>query len=531
MSVLTRGIAGGLFGASPNGGGGAQPATGPQDIWLQGMFASGKSYTGKSVTVESSLQFDAVLGCVRLLSESIGAMPLKVYTDADPRVEARNTWQWELLKRRTNPELPPIDFWALIITWLNTWGNAFVGKQIRGNKIVALWPIEPHLVQVARENGKKAYYVQTGDGRFDRYGSDSIIHFRGFSLDGLVGLSPISLMREAIGAGLAADEYANRFYAHGALPVGVLESDHVLDDEVQRRLARNWQKKYGGLRNAGRVAVLEQGLKWRNVTLPMKDLEFVAQQQMSAKKIARAFRVPASMIDANDGDKSLTYRTVEGDNLQYLVHTLRPWLKRIAQNLEMDYDLFPPGSGPGFIVEHVVDDLLMTETLTRFQAHQIAVGNQPWKLPSDIAKIENDVPHPELDERAKAMPVAPPTSENKGAPTDRGAELELRQATLEQRSTEALERIAEQKPPVVNVPPPSVRFEAGAIQVEAAPPANVEVKIEEGAIAAPPPANVEVRIEEGAIQLVNEQRPRTKTVTLPDGQTMTVADVEEPKGD
>lgn len=523
MNLLTRSITSGIFGPD------ATPATQAQDtLWLKPMFVGEKSYTGKQVSPETAINLDAVVACIRLLSETVGAMPRKMFVgEGAQRREARGTWQWDLMHRRPNREMPPVMFWSLVMTHLCSWGNAFLGKEIVGNEIVNLWPIHPEHVQVGRLGGVKTFDVMTNDG-IRRYGPDSIIHFAGFSLDGVSGLSPIGMAREAIGAGLAFDEYANRFFSNGAVPVGTLETDETLDEPTLKRLERRWNRKFGGLRNAGRVAVLEQGLKWKSVVLPLKDLEFCAQSELNAKKVARFFRVPASMIDANGGDKSLTYRTVEGDNLQFLIHTVRYWLRLIEQTLELDYDFTPPRSE--MYVEHVVDDLLSTETLTRYQAHQIAVGNKPWVMPSDVAQLENQTVHPELDKLALVTPAPQPTSEMKAAGGDREAELQTRAANLERELAVTRERLAAQQPP-------TVRFERGAIQVDAphieAPPAP-EVKFAEGAIRVESPTTIEegaIRVDVAAPTTVEPAKPTAHTITLSNGEKATVEPVEPTGGE
>ena len=380
--------------------------------WLHQLF--GKSAAGKTVTVETAMQLDAVVGCVRLVSETVGAFPLKTYEERDEgevRREVRKHPTYELLHRRPNPEHPPVTFWGLAATHLLTWGDAFIGKSFgRGNRVERLWTVHPQRVEVKRENGRKLFIV---DGDYEQpYTSDEIIHVLGFTLDGMRGLSPIGMAREAIGAGLAIDEYTNRFFSNSALPIGVLETDQTLSDDAQKRVRRDWERRHKGVRNAAKVAILEEGLKFHALSLPLKDLEFVALQNLSARKIARIFRVPASMIDADaDSGKSLTYRTVENDNLQFLIHTIRPWLKRIAQSLALDQDLFPPGSG--LMCEHVVDDLLLTDAKSQNEAYATATGGKPWMRPSEVRRKKNMPPDPELDKDPEpaALPAPAPAPE------------------------------------------------------------------------------------------------------------------------
>lgn len=379
---------------------GLNPADDPYATWWRSALGAAQSFTGESITVEKSMQVDAVVACVQLLSGTVGAMTLKVYkgeVDGERSPVGKHPLT-ELFGRRPNPEMSPIVFWSVVMTNLLTEGDAFLGKTTysdvdgRRPRIGELWPIRPQRVVVKREGGVKKFVI---DGNHQEpYTRKEIIHVQGPSLDGVRGLSPIGLAREAIGAGLAVDEYTNRFFRNSAMPVGVLETDQELTDDAQKRLKRDWSRRHGGLKNAGKVAVLEQGLKFHAISLPLKDLEFVALQQLSAAKIARMFRVPASMIDAQaQQGKGLHYSSTANDDLQFLKHTVRPWLLRISQALMMDEDLF---GDPTLFCEHEPKGLLQLDALTQAQVRQIEAGNKPWKLPSEI-RGEDHMP-PEANE-------------------------------------------------------------------------------------------------------------------------------------
>jgi HK97 family phage portal protein len=387
--------------------------------WLADAIG-GKSHAGLRVTEENALKLDTVVACVRLLSETIGGFPLKVYAgelDGDREPALRHP-TYALLHDRPNPTMPPVTFWGLAATHLVTWGESFLGKsrkrRSRRSQPDALWPIEPGRVRVElRNDGEKLYWIKDAQGveRDRPYTADEIIHIIGFTRDGVRGLSPVTLAAEAIGAGLAIDEYTNRFFANGAVPTGVLETDRELTDPVIKRLERSWERRHRGRRRAHRIAILEQGLKYHAISLPLRDLEFVALQQLSAKKICRIYRVPASLIDAESEEgKGLTYRNVQTDNLRFLQHTLSVWLKRIAQSLALDTDLFPAGSG--LFPEHVVADLLAMDSKTEAEVFEIATGGRPWMLPSEVRRIKNLPAADDLD--TTPMPARRRSSQDEG---------------------------------------------------------------------------------------------------------------------
>lgn len=407
-----------------------------------GGFGSG----ALPVSVERSLTLDAVIACLRVLAESIGCLPLKTYTRAASgrgRIEALTDPVYSLLHDEPNPEMTAVETWSQVVVGCNTWGNAYLGKNRvpdrtspTGWRVEALWPLAPETVRVFRERGVKTYEVTDPNGPTRRFTDDEIIHVRGISLDGLVGLSPIALARTAIGRGLASDDFAAAFYRNSAIPRGVLELDGEIDVADAERLREQWQELYGGAA-AHRVAILEAGVHFKPITLPMEDAQFVETERLTVQKIARIFRVPASMIGGSTGD-SLTYSTVEGDALHFERYSLRPWIVRIEQALARDRDLFPR-EGRATYPEFVTDAILRADTKTRYEAHAIALDPVTgWMRRDEVRSLENLPPEAEASlavlERqaarmlgAAAAPAAEPEAEAEAgdlSPLDMGLALQ-----------------------------------------------------------------------------------------------------------
>jgi HK97 family phage portal protein len=222
--------------------------------------------------------------------------------------------------------------------------------------------------------------------------TDEIIHIRGISLDGLIGLSPISLARSAISRGMSEDEFAAGFFRNWAIPRGVLQLDGELSPDRMEGLRARWQSLYGG-NNVNRIAILEQGMTFHPITMPMEDAQFVEQAKLSVQRIARVFRVPASMIGGESGD-SLTYSTVESDALHFERYSLRPWIARIEQALARDRDLFP-GEGRSLYPEFVTDAILRADTKTRYESYAIALDPEKgWMRREEVRGLENLPPEP-----------------------------------------------------------------------------------------------------------------------------------------
>lgn len=342
---------------------------------------------GSVVSVESSLQLDSVFAAVTLLSESVGALPLKVYERrAAGRAEVYGDPSWRLLHTRPNPDTTAIALWSMVMTHLATWGNSYLGKELRGPEIVALWPMYPERMRVSREHGRKVFRYRNEAGVEEVHGPDEVIHIHGISLDGISGLSPIAYARLLIASGLAGDEFTGRFYRNSATPRGVLEVPGELSDVAAERLADNWRAAHQGVRNMHKVAVLEGGVKFNPITMPLEDAQFVEQQKLTVQKVARIFRVPPEMIGGETGD-SLTYSTVEGQGIHFLTWSLNPWLVRIEQALAADSGLF---SSEQRYPEFLRDAILRADAASRAAFYEKALDPvKGWMSRPEVRQLEN----------------------------------------------------------------------------------------------------------------------------------------------
>lgn len=476
------------------------------DSWLREAWSGGSSYAGKPVSEEGALGLIPVWACVRLLSGTIGSLPLVVYersNDGRERRRASDTNEWRLLHDEPNSESAADQVWENVVGHLNLWGNAFLEKEkLRSGRAAALWPIQPAKVSVERDKAtlEKRFRVEGNVGTF---GEDTILHIPGFGYDGLRGLSPIGQARQELGTALAVQEYLARFVANNATPAGVIalpEGQDLEDESARIALRSEWEALYGGLSNAGRVAVLENGASWQALGMPLKDLEFVALQRFGVSTVARLFQVPPEMV-GGDRDSSMTYSTVEGWALNFVTYSLRRWFVRIEKALLRDRDLFPDRRRyPEFLAE----GLLRGDSKARAEFYRIMAEIEALTI-NEIRQRENLEPLPDGD-RAPVIAGKAPAQ----APEEPAA-----------RSLEALlEAFSERERPVVNVPPAEVRFEQGAFHVEAHP---AEVRFEDGSIrggditveapAPPPPANVTIHLPRGGKRHVSFGDGREATIT------------------
>jgi HK97 family phage portal protein len=351
------------------------------------------SDAGVNVTPDSGLRYSDVYACVRVLSDTAAGLPLHVHRrdENNTRTRVVDTLTARMLERPA-PTMTQATLVSAIVANLNLWGNAFIAKfrndDGRG-PVQQLGLINPARVTLTVEAGEPIFDVEpssTNGGAAGRYTRREILHIKALTTDGIIGLSPLTQAAQAIGVGVALQEYAARFFAQSAHPSGVLEHPSRLTPEAAERLSRDWQAKFGGTQNSSRVAVLEDGLQWRGISVPMHDAQFLEQRRYSATEIARVFRVPPYMIGADSGS-SMTYSNVEQETQSFLQHSLQPWLVAIEQAFQADDDLFPQGTGD--YPEFLMDALLRADSATRANIYKTATGGQSWMSANEVREREN----------------------------------------------------------------------------------------------------------------------------------------------
>jgi len=299
----------------------------------------GQTFAGESINPKTSLKLVPVWAAVQLVAGAVGSLPLRVYrTNADgSRVESPKHSTARLLAN-PNVAMAGDELIEVATSHLLLWGNAFLLKSRAqtGGPVSELWPIPPSLVKVDKRDGIPIYYIN-GKGP---YTSSSVVHIRGLSFDGVVGLSPIQMARQGLGTFSAVEKYQGKFWKNNATPGGVLTHPSKLSADAAERLRAQWQSAHGGTNNASRTAILEEGMKFEALSIPLEDAQLVQQLEMSALNVARLFQIPAHMMQTNASGASLTYSTTEMEYQHFVRFTLRRWLSRIEKSLLRDADLF-----------------------------------------------------------------------------------------------------------------------------------------------------------------------------------------------
>lgn len=355
-------------------------------------FFMGGSSAGKSVTERSAMQMTAVYSCVRILAEAVAGLPLHFYkyNEDGSKSKAIDMGLYHLLHDEPNPEMSSFVFRETLMTHLLLWGNAYA-QIIRNGKgeIIALYPLMPNKMSVDRDENGVLYYTyqrSSEEGKAKDAGtvtlsSRDVLHIPGLGFDGLVGYSPIAMAKNAIGLAIATEEYGAKFFANGAAPSGVLEHPGTIKDPA--RLRENWNSTFGGSANSGKVAVLEEGMKYTPISIAPEQAQFLETRKFQINEIARIFRVPPHMV--GDLEKS-SFSNIEQQSLEFVKYTLDPWIIRWEQSLNRS--LLNPDEKKNYFFKFNVEGLLRGDYQSRMQGYATARQNG-WMSANDIRELEN----------------------------------------------------------------------------------------------------------------------------------------------
>ena len=256
--------------------------------------------------------------------------------------------------------------------------------------VVGRYPLLPNRMSVDRdEHGELVYtYTPMSDANTKLKSDQSIklrwedvLHIPGLGFDGLVGYSPIAMARNAVGMPFACEEYGSAFFANGARPGGVLKHPGVLKDPS--KLRESWHAVYGGTMNTGRIAVLEEGVKYQQIAIPPEEAQFLETRKFQIDEIARLYRVPPHMI--GDLEKS-SFNNIEQQSLEFVKYTLNPWVVRWEQSLQKA--LLTDKEQKEYFIRFKVDGLLRGDYKSRMEGY--AIGRQNgWLSANDIRSLED----------------------------------------------------------------------------------------------------------------------------------------------
>lgn len=362
----------------------------PGDPALVRIFGdAGRSSSGINVTEDVALSTSAVFAGVRFIAENVASVPLKLSKYAGRGKEPqRDDPRWTLLQHSANDEQTAMEARETTAGHVVLCGNGYQ-EIVEGPDGIAsaLWPIPPWRVRLARnpKTGKLVYAVKSPiDGTETPIPPERMLHFRGFSRDGLMGLDVIWQMRDSLGIVIAADRAAGKFFSNGSQPSGILQTDQKLSDQAWARLEKTRDRIDSGVDNFHRLALLEEGLKWQQITTDPEKSQLLESRKFGVTEVARILNLPVHIL--KELDRS-TNNNIEHQGIELVRYTFRPLCVRFEQ--VYNKRLLLPTERGTHTIQYNLEGFLRGDSASRFEVY--AKGRQ-WGIYSanDVREKEDE---------------------------------------------------------------------------------------------------------------------------------------------
>jgi HK97 family phage portal protein len=302
------------------------------------MLGGETTASGKKVTEHTALNYVAWYACVNKIAKTMAALPVKTY-ERLPRGKrlANDHYLYPILHDRPCPEMTAFTWKYVSGVHVLNWGNAYSSIVRENGRVKELWLMPPWRVKPERANGKKVYRVQLPTGGERVLLNDEVLHIMGFSTDGMIGKSPALMFRESIAQGLAMEEYGARWFGNGGVPVGALTTENKLTDDARKNMKESWQDTYGGLSNAHKVALLEEGTKYQQIGSDPETAQMLESKVFGIQEMARILDIPLHKVQELT---HATFTNIEEQNIDWLVDCITPHTVNWEQQFNSTLFLF-----------------------------------------------------------------------------------------------------------------------------------------------------------------------------------------------
>lgn len=337
------------------------------------------------VSAASALQITACWSCVRILSETIGALPRAVYRDEGNGnvVRADDHEVAAVLIRSPNADMTGQEMTEAQVANLALRGNSYseTTRNVVGG-LTSIYPLPGSTVPCRKPNGDIVYEFWDR-GQKETLPAEKVWHVKGFGANGLVGLSPIAAVRQAFGNAMTLDKFGQNFFENGARLSGFFKIPQWLKDDQREAAKKVLALKYGGTENAGKIGLLEGGMEYQQLSVPPEDAQFLQTKQASKQDIFSIFRIPPHL--AGDLSKA-TFSNIEQQSQDFVQFTLLPYLVRFEQTANRR--LFKPEERGKYFLRFNVEGLLRADSAARASLYSVLLQNGVYNR-NEVRALEN----------------------------------------------------------------------------------------------------------------------------------------------
>jgi len=348
-----------------------------------------------NVKGKGALREATVFACIKILSEGMGKLPVKIFQDKGGARKAVSHPLYPLLKLRPNPYMSSTVFFRCMEAQRNVYGNAYASIEYdRKGKIVGLWPIDNEKTKVeiwfdsagVLGPGNRMCYVVNVNGERRKVKPNEMIHLKAFTSDGIVGVAPLQFLRTSVENAASAERYINKFFQQGLQTKGLIHYTGDLSYEAKQTFVKKFEEMASGLKNAHRVSMLPFGYQFVPISLPLTDAQFLENTELTIRQIAAAYGI--KMHQLNELSRA-THTNITEQQRQFYVDTLLPAITEYEQ--ELAWKLFLTSElEAGYYVHFNVNVILRSDIKTRYEAYR--TGIQSGFLKPNEAREKEELP-------------------------------------------------------------------------------------------------------------------------------------------
>ncbi|MFB6473013.1 phage portal protein [Paenibacillus glucanolyticus] len=357
---------------------------------------------GVNVRGKGALKIETVYTCVKILSETVAKLPLKIYqSDENDITKGTKHYLYPLLKLQPNPMMSAIDFFKALES-SRAFGNAYANIEFdrRTGRVIGLWPIDREKVTVIVDDvglfshKTKLWYQVNVGGEMRKIPAHEMLHIKGsVTLDGLIGVPTMEYLRGTVENAASAGKFINNFYKNGLQTKGLIQYTGSLDESAKKVFREQFESMSSGLKNSHRVSLLPFGYQFTPISMSMTDAQFLENTELTIRQLAAAFGI--KMHQLNDLDRS-THNNNEQQQQQFYTDTMLPILTTYEQ--ELTRKLFLDDEiEEGYFTRFNVDAILRADFKTRMDALDKAVKGSIMS-PNEARAKENLPPKDGGDE-------------------------------------------------------------------------------------------------------------------------------------
>ncbi|HCT63749.1 MAG TPA: phage portal protein [Lachnospiraceae bacterium] len=363
--------------------------------WFINLFGGNTvTSSGETITSVSSLNIATVYACINVKSNAIAKLPMQVFKTTQTGRERDKAHRIAyLLEKRPNEFTTPFNFKHTISVHQNLWGTAYIYIESDRKGVKNLWLLPPDgtTAYIDIETGLYTY-ITTLKNQTLRLQESEVIKLPYLSLNGVKGKSPIQVARETLGVMQASNKFIGGFYKNGTSSKGIINTPVSLESSAKQRLREEWQKANGGTENAGGIAVVDAGMVYTPISMPLADAEFIATNKFNVGEIAKIFNVPPHMIGDLD---HATFSNIEQQSMDFISNCIQPSL--VAWEEEFNYKLFVTLKDAGNYIKFDLDSAMRADSVARATFYEKMTGIGAYSINDVLEKEDMDSIGPEGD--------------------------------------------------------------------------------------------------------------------------------------